>query len=145
MDDPVATLTDITKAHPRVNRITLWHILDMWGMKEKIKRVSRGIREGTEYRVRRRDGNSPEWIPRRGLREGYATSSVLFYIYQSNVIRIAREERKGWNQSVEYHGDGCLEIRYHQGTDREQVEGQLAQLLRKQNHYLLMTQQFVEV
>ena len=38
MDDPVAILTDITKAYPRVNRIMLWHILDMWGMKEKMKR-----------------------------------------------------------------------------------------------------------
>ena len=29
MDDPVAILTDNTKAYPRVNRIMLWHILDM--------------------------------------------------------------------------------------------------------------------
>ena len=29
MDDPVAILTDITKAYPRVNRIMLWHIQDM--------------------------------------------------------------------------------------------------------------------
>ena len=94
MDDPVAVLTDITKAYPRVNRIMLWHMLDMWGMKEKIKRVLRGIHEGTEYRVRGREGNSSEWIPRRGLREGCATSPVLFNIYHSNVIRIAREERK---------------------------------------------------
>jgi len=94
MDDPVAVLTDITKAYPRVNRIMLWHMLDMWGMKEKMKRVLRGIHEGTEYRVRGREGNSSEWIPRRGLREGCATSPVLFNIYHSNVIRIAREERK---------------------------------------------------
>ena len=94
MDDPVAILTDITKAYPRVNRIMLWHILDMWGMKEKMKRVLRGIHEGTEYQVRGREVNSSEWIPRRGLREGCATSPVLFNIYHSNVIRIAREERK---------------------------------------------------
>ena len=45
MDDPLAILTDITKAYPRVNRIMLWHILDMWSMKEKMKRVLRGIHE----------------------------------------------------------------------------------------------------
>ena len=130
MDDPVAVLTDITKAYPRVNRIMLWHMLDMWGMKEKIKRVLRGIHEGIEYRVRGREGNSSEWIPRRGLREGCATSPVLFNIYHSNVIRIAREERgKGWNQTVEYHGIGYLEIRYHQGTGGEQVEDRLAKQL----------------
>ena len=94
MDDPVAILTDITKAYPRVNRIMLWHILDMWGMKEKMKRVLRGIHEGTEYRVRGREGNSSEWVPRIGLRKGCATSPVLFDIYHSNVIRIAREKRK---------------------------------------------------
>ena len=30
----------------------LWHILDLWGMKDKMKRVLRGIHEGTEYQVR---------------------------------------------------------------------------------------------
>ena len=52
MDSPVAILTDTTKAYPRVSRIILWHILDMWGMKEKMKRVLRGIPEETEYWVR---------------------------------------------------------------------------------------------
>ena len=52
MDDPVAILTDITKAYPRANRVMLWHILDLWGMKDKMKRVLRGIHEGTEYQVR---------------------------------------------------------------------------------------------
>ena len=94
MDDPVATLTDITKVYPRVNRIMLWHVLAMWGMKEKMRRVLRGIHEGNEYQVRGREGNSSEWIPKRGLREGCATSPVLFNIYHLNVIRIAREERK---------------------------------------------------
>ena len=94
MDKPVAILTDIIKAYPRVNRIMLWHILDMWGMKEKVKRVQRGIHEGTEYQVRGREGNSSELIPRRGLREGCATPPVLFNVYHSNVIRLAREERK---------------------------------------------------
>ena len=95
MDDSVAILTDITKAYPRVNKIMLWHILDMWDMKDKMKRVLRGIHEGTGYRVRWKEGNSSEWIPRRGLREGCATSPVLFNIYHFNVVRIAREERKG--------------------------------------------------
>ena len=43
MDDPVAILTDIKKAFPRVHRIMLWHILDMWSMKEKMKRVLKEI------------------------------------------------------------------------------------------------------
>ena len=102
MDDPVAILTDITKAYPRVNRIMLWHILDMWGMKEKMKRVLRGIHEGTEYRVRRREENSSEWIPRRGLGESCATSPVLFNIYITQMLSGLLERRgKGWNQTVE--------------------------------------------
>ena len=49
MDNPVAILTDITKAYLRVNRIMLQHILDRWSMKEKMKRALSGIHEGTEY------------------------------------------------------------------------------------------------
>ena len=64
------------------------------GYKRKDERALRGIHEGTEYRVRGREGNGSEWIPRRGFRVGCATSPVLFNIYHSNVIRIAREERK---------------------------------------------------
>ena len=56
IDDPVAILTDITKDYPRVNRIMFWHVLDMWDIKEKIKIVLRRIHEGTEYRVRGREG-----------------------------------------------------------------------------------------
>ena len=93
IDDPVAILTDITKAYPRLNRVMLWHILDLWGMKDKMKRVLRGIHEGTEYRVKGGEGNSSEWTPRGGLREGCATSPVLFNVYHPNVVRIAREER----------------------------------------------------
>ena len=63
-------------------------------MKENMKRVLRGIHKGAEYQVRGREGNSRESIPRRELREACATSPVLFNIYHSNLIRIAREERK---------------------------------------------------
>ena len=63
-------------------------------MKEKMKRVLRGIHEGTEYRIRLRERNSSDWILRRRLREGCAISPVLFNIYHSNAIRTAREEMK---------------------------------------------------
>ena len=48
-EDPVATLLDITKAYPRVNRPILWSILTNFGMKEKMRRALEGIHEQTKY------------------------------------------------------------------------------------------------
>jgi len=64
------------------------------GYQRKDERVLKGIHEGTEYRVRGRERNSAEWIPRRELRESCAISQALFNTYHPNVIRIAREYKK---------------------------------------------------
>ena len=44
--------------------------------------------------MRGREENSDVWRPLRGLREGCATSPVLFDIYYSAAMRQAVEERK---------------------------------------------------
>ena len=52
-------------------------------------------KEGTEYQVRGRgkEGFSEGWVPARGLREGCATSPVLFNVFHQAVMRQAEEAR----------------------------------------------------
>ena len=71
MDDwtPVATLLDIKKAYPRVNRPILWIILRKYGMKEESIRILKGLHEETECRVKGKRENSGAWRALRGMRE----------------------------------------------------------------------------
>ena len=47
----------------------------------------------TSYRVIGEERDSTEFIPQRGLREGCATSQVIFNIFHQAVIRVAEKER----------------------------------------------------
>ena len=83
-------------------------MLRKYGMKEESIRLVKGLHEETEYRVRGREENSDSWRPLRGLREGCATSPILFNIYHSAAMRQAAEEReksaqeKGLNVGIEF-------------------------------------------
>ena len=90
---PTATLLDITKAYPRVNRPLLWYILERLGFGERSLRIIRGLHETTFYRVKGKKEVSSPWTPMRGLREGCATSPVLFNIYHNISMRMATRER----------------------------------------------------
>ena len=92
--DPVATLLDIKKAYPRVNTPILWNMLRKYGVKEESVRILKGLHEDTEYRVKGKTDNSDAWRPLRGLREGCATSPVLFNVYHSASMRQVAEKRK---------------------------------------------------
>ena len=74
---PEARLLDLKKAYPRVSKPALWNILKKYGMGEKCLRVLQDLHEGTEYRIKSREGESTEWIPLRGLREGCPSSPPL--------------------------------------------------------------------
>ena len=89
----VATLLDIKKAHPRVNRPILWNMLRKYRMKEECIRILRGLYEETEYSMRGREENIDSCRPLRGLRRGFATSPILFNIYHSAAMRQAAEDR----------------------------------------------------
>ena len=91
---PVATLLDIKKAYPRVNRPILWCMLRKYGMNEESIRTLKGLHEETDYRIKGKRENSDAWQPLRGLREGCATSPILFNVYHSAAMRQAAEKRK---------------------------------------------------
>ena len=92
-DQPEARLLDLRKAYPRVNRPAMWGLLERYGLEGRFLESLRGLHESTRYRVKGREGMSEEWRPVRGLREGCATSPVLFNIYHQAVMRQAEEER----------------------------------------------------
>ena len=70
---PEARLLDLTKAYPRVNKPALWRLLERYGMKGKCLETMKDLHEATSYKVRRKEGTSEEWMPARGLREGFST------------------------------------------------------------------------
>ena len=51
---PTATLLDITKAYPRVNRPLLWYNLERLGFGERSLRIIRGLHETSFYREKAR-------------------------------------------------------------------------------------------
>ena len=89
-----AVLLDIKKAYPRVNRPLLWKILSKLGMGETTLRRLKGLHEGTSYQVKGREALSESWTPERGLREGCATSPILFNVYHDQAIKIANSRRQ---------------------------------------------------
>ena len=89
----VATLLDIKKAYPRVNRPILGNMLRKYGMKEECIRILRSLHEETEYSVRGREENSDSWRPLQGLREYCATSPIPFNIYHSAAMKQVAEDR----------------------------------------------------
>ena len=95
---PGAVLLDITKAYPRVNRVLLWKILENLRMPHSVLKILKGLHEQTQYRVKGREGLSEPWTPQRGLREGCATSPILFNVYHSEAMKRAAEERKTSSQ-----------------------------------------------
>ena len=69
-EEPVATLLDLRKAYPRVNRPALWGILKKGGIGDRALRILQDLHESTLYKVRGKEGESEAWVPARGHREG---------------------------------------------------------------------------
>ena len=93
-DHSVAASMDITNTYPRVNRNILWHELRKLGMKDVMLKTLQNLHERTEYKVKGRISMSEAWEPQRGLKEGCATSPILFNIYHACVIKLANKERR---------------------------------------------------
>ena len=92
--DPTATLLDLRKAYPRVNKPALWEMLRRYGMDGSFLNSLMDLHEATKYRVKGMEGESDEWTPERGLREGCSTSPCLFNIFHQVVMRIAEIEKR---------------------------------------------------
>ena len=104
MDRPGAVLLDTTKAYPRVNRPLLWKVLENLGMTKKVLDLMKGLHGETKYRIRGREGLSEAWQHERGLREGDATSPILFNLYHDQSMKLASETR---HESARRSGKEC--------------------------------------
>ena len=93
-DGPGATLLDITKAYPRVSKPLLWELLVKLGVPAKAMKILKALHENTYYSIKGKGGMSESWIPCRGLREGCATSPILFNVYHPKAMRGATEARR---------------------------------------------------
>ena len=89
----MAILLDLKKAYPRVSRPILRAILEKYSLPNKGIDKLRDLHEFTSNRVRGEVRDRTEFIPQRGLREGCATSRVIFNIFHQAVIRVAEKER----------------------------------------------------
>ena len=117
---PGAVLLDITKAYPRVNRPLLWMVLENLGMTEGVIEVLKNLHEGTKYKVKGRGELSEEWLPVRGLREGCATSPILFNVYHAQAMRLAAKKLRAKAAEI---GEECgLEWSWGPGNSLPPIE-----------------------
>ena len=110
-DKPKAILLDIKKAYPRVNKGILWAMLKKYGVQANTITILQGLHEYTTYEVRGKEANSAKWKPLRGLREGDASSPVLFNIYHATSIEIASQKR-----NAEYGGKAGIQWQWTPGN-----------------------------
>ena len=89
----MAILLDLKNAYPRVSRPILWAMLEKYRLPNKVIDKLKDLHEFTSYRVRGEERDSTRFIQQRGLREGCATSPVIFNIFHQAVIRVAENER----------------------------------------------------
>ena len=54
----------------------------------------KGLHEGTSYQVKGREALSESWHPEQGLREGCATSPILFNVFHEQAMKIVHARRK---------------------------------------------------
>ena len=97
-DDYTATLLDLVKAYPRTSRTTLWNILQKRGLGPVMIRNLKAMHDLTGYQVRLCAELSSRYVPKRGVREGCATSTVAFNCVHDEAMRQAREDRAAASQ-----------------------------------------------
>ena len=91
--DPVGRLLDLEKAYPRVSKPALWEILRRHGMRGTFLNCLMDLHETTACVVKGKEGDSYQWIPQRGLREGCPTSPVLLNVFHQSVLQAAERKR----------------------------------------------------
>lgn len=92
-DDPGVTLYDLRKAYPGTNRPIQWENLRRKGVPPRTVTRVKALHEKTVYRVRMGRETGKPIHPQRGLREGCATSPVLFNVYHAEAMSEGRRRR----------------------------------------------------
>ena len=87
-------LLDLRKAYPRVNKPTLWRLLKHYNMPDSFIDKLKDLHEFTAYKVKGSTSDSSTFYPQRGLREGCASSPILFNIYNQAPIRTYQQKKE---------------------------------------------------
>ena len=82
---------DLTQAYDRVDRTTLWKILRLYGLPEKLVVLIAALHEGTMARVCIDGELSEPFLLKRGLKQGSLLSPYLFNIFFGVIINAARK------------------------------------------------------
>ena len=91
--DPEARFLDLTKAYPRVRKPVLWAVSRRYAIEDPFLDILMNLHEATTYGIKGKEGDSEDWTPERGLREGCRSSPSLFDIYHQVVMRQAEKDR----------------------------------------------------
>jgi hypothetical protein len=73
---------DLTKAYDRVDRNTLWLVLEKYGVPPKLLKIIQNLHVGAMARVKLGDGVFSDWFELlRGLKQGSVFAPLLFNIF----------------------------------------------------------------
>ena len=117
-DGPNIRLTfhDLEKAYPRVCRLALWELMELWGADARFITICKALHDHTVVKVRVMGACSSNYTPERGLREGCPSSPPLFNVYHSAVMMDFRKRRE----------DQAKESGHHPGIPwRYRIDGQI--------------------
>jgi hypothetical protein len=83
---------DLTKAYDKVDRSTLWRILERIGVSPRLLKVIVNLHEGAKARVKLEGEMSEEFELRRGLKQGSVFAPLLFNIFFGAIINAFHKE-----------------------------------------------------
>ena len=87
--DKFVAFIDLEKAFDRINRNSLWRVLQHqdYGINPKMIRIIKSIYENTESRVKNRELVSEWFSIKTGVRQGGVLSPLLFIIYMDRCLK----------------------------------------------------------
>jgi hypothetical protein len=84
---------DLTKAYDRVDRNTLWLVLEKYGVPPKLLKLIQNLHVGAMARVKLGDGVFSDWFELlRGLKQGSVFAPLLFNIFFGAIINAFHNE-----------------------------------------------------
>ena len=97
---------DVEKAYDKVNRESLWRILERCGVSEKVRNVIKSMYEGTRVKITLGEWTT-EWVEvRRGVRQGCILSPLLFAVFMEELVQ--RIKRMGVGVNIDGEKLGIL-------------------------------------